>query len=45
MVAKEVLNITNKAFDSLSNEQKKEVFLWIIEHIENNPKFKEAKKH
>ena len=45
MGSQEILDIANKAFDSLSNEQKKEAFLWIIEKIENNPKFQNAKKY
>lgn len=45
MGSQEILDIANKAFDSLSNDQKKEVFLWIIEKIENNPKFQNAKKY
>lgn len=45
MWAQEVLDIANQAFDSLSDEQKKEVFLWVIEKIENNSKFQNAKKY
>lgn len=45
MKLQETLNIVNKNFESLSNEEKKEIFLWVIEKIENNPKFQNAKKY
>lgn len=41
----ELFDIAWKTFDVLPNEQKKEIFLWAIEKIENNPKFQKAKKY
>ena len=39
------LSATWKVFDAIPNEEKKEIFLWVIEKIENNPKFQNAKKY
>jgi len=41
----DVLNTANKVFDSLPEEEKKEVFLNTIESIENNQNFQKLKKY
>lgn len=44
MEAESKLSKSWKLFEAIPNEEKKEMFLWVIENIENNPKFQNAKK-